>query len=241
MIRIRYKNLSPGLHGTAERSRRRTTVYLLPGLTGGQRRAALRRLRQEASRGYGPALPELGLAFALAADRFRMGLRHAVAVVRLHPAGSLLPTMLAGVLMALFVLASMSVRMGQAPQAAPGGGLAAAGSPIVVGSPVLASEAGSRGPGAAARGAAGGGGTGGGGGGGGSANAVGGQQKTLWSLTASSAPGPAGQGSRAAGARGAGAVCRPAGDRNSAPSGSADHGESDCRPAGHPARPSPGS
>ncbi|WP_300604751.1 hypothetical protein [Trebonia sp.] len=192
MIRIRYKNLSPGLHGTAERCRRRTTVYLLPGLTGGQRRAALRRLRQQASRGYGPALPGLGLAFALAADRFRMGLRNAVAVVRLHPAGSLLPTVLAGVLMALFVLASMSARMAHMPQAAPGGGLAAAGSPIVVGSPVLASEAGSRDPGPAARGAAGGGGAGGGG----SANAVGGPRKTLWSLTASSAPDPAGQGSR---------------------------------------------
>lgn len=106
MIHVRYKELSPGLHGKAERSGRGTTVYLLPGLTGGQRKAALRRLRQEASRGLCPELRRPDLAVALAADRFRVGVRNTAAVVRLHPAGSLLPTALAAALMALFVLAS---------------------------------------------------------------------------------------------------------------------------------------
>ena len=150
MIRIRYKDLSPGLHGKAERGARGTTVYLLPGLTWGQRTAALRRLRQEASRGCGPALPGPDLAVALAADRFRVGVRNTAAVVRLHPAGSLLPTVLAGLLMTLFVLASVSARI-EAPSAPPlspatGGTLAVAGQPTLVGSPVLASAAGAGGP-----------------------------------------------------------------------------------------------
>lgn len=106
MIRVRYKELSPGLHGKTERSGRGITVYLLPGLTVGQRKAALRRLRQEASRGFGPELRRPDLAVALAADRFRVSVRNTAAVVRLHPAGSLLPTAFAAALMALFVLAS---------------------------------------------------------------------------------------------------------------------------------------
>ena len=60
MIRIRYRDLAPGLHGKVERCARGVTVYLLPGLTGKQRKAVLRRLRQEASRGCGPGLPNLG-------------------------------------------------------------------------------------------------------------------------------------------------------------------------------------
>lgn len=139
MIRVRYKDLSPGLHGKAERSARCTTVYLLPGLTGGQRRAALRRLRQEASRGCGPELRGPDLAVALAADRFRVGVRNTAAVVRQHPAGSLLPTALAAALMALFVLASVSARMVQLQQSAPSGGLVAAQTaPTMAARPVLA-------------------------------------------------------------------------------------------------------
>jgi hypothetical protein len=138
MIRVRYKDLSPGLHGKAERSGRGTTVYLLPGLTVGQRKAALRRLRQEASRGFGPELRRPDLAVALAADRFRIGVRHTAAVVRLHPAGSLLPTALAAALMALFVLAPISFRMVSFPQSAPPSGLLPASAPTVVRPPVLA-------------------------------------------------------------------------------------------------------
>lgn len=139
MIRVRYKDLSSGLHGKAERSGRGTTVYLLPGLTGGQRSAALRRLRQEASRGCGPELRGPDLAVALAADRFRVGMRNTAAVVRQHPAGSLLPTALAAALVALFVLASVSARMVPLTQSPPPGGLVAVQrAPIMASSPALA-------------------------------------------------------------------------------------------------------
>jgi len=172
VIRVRYKDLSPGLHGQAEWSARGTTVYLLPGRTGGQRRAALRRLRQEASRGCGPALPGPDLTMALAADRFRVGLRNTAAVIRLHPAGSLLPTALAGLLMAFFVLASVSARMAQLPQTPPGASLSAVGNPTVVGAPALAQESGAGGP-ASGSGAHG-------------TSHAGGQGQAPWSLVASS-------------------------------------------------------
>jgi len=48
VIKIRYRDadeLSPGLHAAAVNHGRDTTVYLLPGLTTAERRAALRRLR----------------------------------------------------------------------------------------------------------------------------------------------------------------------------------------------------
>jgi len=112
VIRIRYKDFSAGthdatwLHGRAERGPRGVTVYLIPGLTACQRRAVLRRLRQEASRGFGPALPLPQLAVAIGLDRLRTAARVAGAVIRLHPAVTLVPGALAAALMALFVLAS---------------------------------------------------------------------------------------------------------------------------------------
>lgn len=137
MIRVRYKDqLTPGLHGQAERSAHGTTVYLVPGLTRGQRRAALRRLRQEASRGCGPALPGADLTAALAADRCRVGFRRTAAVIRQHPVGSLLPTALAVLLMTLFMLASVSAVSARLPQAPASGGLV--GATIVIGYPQLA-------------------------------------------------------------------------------------------------------
>jgi hypothetical protein len=140
MIRVRYKELSPGLHGQTECSGRGTTVYLLPGLTVRQRKAALRRLRQEASRGFGPELPRPDLAVALAADRFRVGVRNTAAVVRLHPAGSLLPTAFAAALMALFVLIPLTARMASFSQSAPAGGLLPGAAPAAVRPPVLAHQ-----------------------------------------------------------------------------------------------------
>ena len=137
MIRIRYKDLSPGLHGKAEYCARGVTIYLLPGLTGKQRKAALRRLRQEASRGCGPALPLPQLTAALGADWVRMGLKNTAAVVRLHPVGSLLPTGAAGALMTLFVLTSVSARIVHVPTAP--GAVPADGAPAAV--PAAASTA----------------------------------------------------------------------------------------------------
>ena len=72
VIKVRYRDqneLSPGLHAATERQGRNTTVYLLSGLTAAQRRAALRRLKISARRGYGPRLPAPQLALALLADR----------------------------------------------------------------------------------------------------------------------------------------------------------------------------
>jgi hypothetical protein len=127
VIRVRYKDLSSGLHARAEQRAGGVTVYLVPGLTGSQRKAALRRLRQEASRGCGPALPASQLTVALGWDRTRRTFGGAVAVVRLHPAASLLNATVAGALMTLFVLASVSIA--PASQAAPGGTTAGRGSP----------------------------------------------------------------------------------------------------------------
>jgi hypothetical protein len=115
-----------GLHGRAERGARGVNVYLVPGLTTGQRRAVIRRLRQEASRGFGPPLPVPQLAVALAADRVRTAAGIARAIVRLHPAVALVPSGFVAAMMALFVVASAG---GPAVTPAPGsrGELAEAG------------------------------------------------------------------------------------------------------------------
>jgi hypothetical protein len=120
VIHIRYKSLSPGRHAEAEHGTRGVVVYLLPGLTGAERSAALRRLRQEGSRGCGPALPAGQLAAALAADWLRVGAGNTGAAVRQHPVGTLLPALLAAGLLVVFVLVSMSVR--PVPELAPGPG-----------------------------------------------------------------------------------------------------------------------
>jgi hypothetical protein len=114
VIHIRYKDFSAGthsftgLHGVARSSARGVTVYLLPGLTVSERKAVLRRLRQEASRGFGPPLPLLALVFALCADRVRTMAGTGAALVRLHPAVTLLPGAFVAAVMTLFVFASAS-------------------------------------------------------------------------------------------------------------------------------------
>jgi hypothetical protein len=108
VIRIRYLDLSAALDGTAVTAGRSTTVYLRPGLTAPQRSAALRRMRQEARVGRGPRLPCGQLAMALAADRVRSSAGRALAVVRLHPAIALLPSILLGATVGLLLMAAMS-------------------------------------------------------------------------------------------------------------------------------------
>jgi hypothetical protein len=115
MIKIRYRDpneLSPGLHAAAERHGRSTTVYLLPGLSAAQRRAALRRLKISARRGYDPKLPAPQLAVALAADRIRTTVGWAGAVFRSHPAGSTVPVMVvsAGAI-AFLALSAVSIHV----------------------------------------------------------------------------------------------------------------------------------
>lgn len=83
-IRIAYRDLSPGLHGKAGHDGRGVVVYFIPGLTPAQRRAVLRRLRQEARMGIGRPLPAWRLGLALAADRLRVGLRSVGAIFRRH-------------------------------------------------------------------------------------------------------------------------------------------------------------
>jgi hypothetical protein len=129
VIRIRYKEFSAGthnitgLHGVARRGARGVTVYLVPGLNVRERRAVLRRLRQEASRGFGPPLPLLALVLALCADRVRTTSGTTAALIRLHPAVTLLPGAFVAAVMTLFVLASAGrpVDFIPGPQ---GGGLA---------------------------------------------------------------------------------------------------------------------
>jgi hypothetical protein len=127
-----------GLQGIAERLPRGVTIYLLPGLTGRQRRAVIRRLRQEASRGFGPQLPLPQLLVALVLDRVRGALALAAAAVRWHPGVTLLPTAFVAAVMALFVLASAGVGPGQAVRPAlaamqPGTGLGTVAGGLVYG------------------------------------------------------------------------------------------------------------
>ena len=79
-------------------------VYLLPGLTSWQRRAVIRRLRQEASRGFGPPMPLPQLAIALGLDRVRAAARIVKGIARLHPVVTLVPGAFVVVMMALFVI-----------------------------------------------------------------------------------------------------------------------------------------
>jgi hypothetical protein len=133
MIKIRYRDpneLSPGLHAAAERHGRNTTVYLLPGLSAAQRRAALRRLKISARRGYDPKLPAPQLAVALAADWIRTTVGRAGAVFRSHPAGSTVPVMVvsAGAI-AFLALSAVSIQVIHRPNRDPGQAYSGAAGP----------------------------------------------------------------------------------------------------------------
>jgi len=114
-----------GLHGKAERCARGVTVYLVPGLTACQRRAVIRRLRQEASRGLSPELPQPQLAIALGLLLVQSAARTVGGMVRLHPAVTLVPGAFVVALMALFVVVSAG-RPGIAPAPGPSRAEAAA-------------------------------------------------------------------------------------------------------------------
>jgi hypothetical protein len=115
VIKIRYRDadeLSPGLHAAAVPQGRNTIVFLLPGLTAAERRAALRRLRLSARMGYCPPLPPAQLALALAADRIRTTVGQLGTLVRSHPAGSTVPVMVisAGAI-AFLALSAVSIQV----------------------------------------------------------------------------------------------------------------------------------
>jgi hypothetical protein len=120
VIKIRYRDadeLSPGLHAAAVPQGRNTIVFLLPGLTAAERRAALRRLRLSARMGYCPPLPPAQLALALAADRIRTTVGQLGTLVRSHPAGSTVPVMVisAGAI-AFLALSAVSIQVLHLPQ-----------------------------------------------------------------------------------------------------------------------------
>ncbi len=117
MIKIVYRDLSPGLHASAQVSGRHTIISLLPGLTLHQRRAALRRIRHSGRMGHGPRVPAMGLALAVGRDRVKATARTGAAVVRLHPAGSTLPVVLLSAAAVVFVLmATVSIHVLPGPK-----------------------------------------------------------------------------------------------------------------------------
>jgi hypothetical protein len=130
VIKIRYADLPGGLHVRAEACGKDTIIYLLPGLTEAQRRAALHRARSSARIGHGPELPAAGVVRAMAADRVRTTAGNALAALRVH-LGVSVPLVVIAVsgAVAYALLASGTVS-GQSPQAS--GQATALGTPVVL-------------------------------------------------------------------------------------------------------------
>jgi hypothetical protein len=119
LIKIRYADLPAGLHVRAERSGRSTVIYLLPGLSHTERRAALLRARSSASMGHGPRLPAAGVAAAVARDRAGATARNGAAAFRAHPLLLLPPVLIvASATLAYVMLSTVSITF---PQSVPGG------------------------------------------------------------------------------------------------------------------------
>ncbi len=107
MVKIRYSELPAGLHVAAAADRDCTVVYLQPGLTSAQRRAALIRVRSSARIGQGPTLPRPAMARAIAADRVRTNARIGAAAARRHPMLFLPPVIILLVSAVAFVFMSI--------------------------------------------------------------------------------------------------------------------------------------
>ena len=132
MIKIRYSDLPGGLHLSADVRGNHTILFLLPGLTAAQRKAAIRRARSAARVGHGPVLPALGLARAVAADRIATTVRNGLAAMRMHPAVFLPPMiMVLSAAIAYVLLVSVSIRL-YPPQAAGKGPVLGAARPGTV-------------------------------------------------------------------------------------------------------------
>ena len=82
MVKIRYSELPAGLHVSAEHDGRDTIIYLQPGLTAEQRRAALVRVRSSARMGHWPGITSFGMAMAVSADKLRTTFRNGAAAMR---------------------------------------------------------------------------------------------------------------------------------------------------------------
>jgi hypothetical protein len=141
VIRIQYADLPGGLHARAEARGRDTIVYLLPGLTVPQRRAALRRLRSSALVGHAPRLPGPGVTRAIVAARVRTNARNAVAALRMHP-GILAPPIVVVALAAVAFVLLVPVPVGIARSAAGGPAKAFGGLPPGASEPLAGSGGG---------------------------------------------------------------------------------------------------
>jgi hypothetical protein len=113
LIKIRYSELPAGLHASTKTEGQHTILYVLPGLSPGERRNAIDRLRASARVGHGPKLPAIPLALALIADRVGVTFRNAASAARLHPTGTAIPVIVltAGAIM-YALLVTVSVRLG---------------------------------------------------------------------------------------------------------------------------------
>jgi hypothetical protein len=121
MAKIRYSELPAGLHVSATRHGRRTIIYLKPGLTPAERRAALVRVRSSGRMGHGPELPPLSMAVAVGSDRLRTTLRNGAAAMRSHPLLLLPPLVLLVSTAIVFVLMSfVTLTLHRHPSAATG-------------------------------------------------------------------------------------------------------------------------
>ena len=119
LIKIRYAELPAGIHVRTEQAGGHTVIYLLPGLTATDRRAALRRARSSARIGHGPPLPPAGLARAIAADWLRTIFRNGLAAFRAHPAIFVPPMIVVlSAAVAYLLLTSFTIRI-QSPSAGP--------------------------------------------------------------------------------------------------------------------------
>jgi hypothetical protein len=113
MVKIRYTDLPAGLHVSAEKRGRHTVIYLLPGLTAAQRRAALIRVRSSARMGHGPRLPVISMAVALSFDRLRTIVFNGAGAMRSHPLLLLPPLILlvsGGIVFMLMSFVTLTVR-----------------------------------------------------------------------------------------------------------------------------------
>jgi hypothetical protein len=112
VIKIRYADLPGGLHARIEVHGRRAVIYLRPGLSRAERRAALRGMR----RGTGHRLSASGIAWAAAMDTAKSIARNGAVAIRCHSAGSLfLTALLASAIVCSVFFVSVSIRLIPAP------------------------------------------------------------------------------------------------------------------------------
>jgi hypothetical protein len=126
MVKIRYSELPSGLHVRAAGEGWRTIIYLQPGLTPAERRAALLRVRSSSRMGHGPAVPPLAMMLAIGADQIRTTVQNGLAAMRRHPVLLLPPLVLlvsTGIVFVLMSFVTFTVHAHEQPQAAPTSGL----------------------------------------------------------------------------------------------------------------------